>query len=116
MKKISISLRTEMTLILTVQFICLMLAVVVIVNFIMLGSIRELEKTYVEEQSKLAVNGFENQFRKLERIAYDWAAWNDTYYFMNNPTQKYINANLNYESLYNIEVDNMIYVDKKEIK
>ncbi len=114
MKKINISLRSEMTLILTVQFICLMLAVVVIVNFIMLGSIKDLEKTYVEEQSKLAVNGFENQFRKLERIAYDWSAWNETYYFMNNPTKKYIDANLNYESLYNIEVDNMIYVDKNE--
>lgn len=112
MKKFNISLRYEMTLILAFQFVCLVLAVIVIVNFVMLGSIKDLEKTYVEEQSKLAINGFNNQFKRLERIAYDWAAWNDTYYFMQNQEEEYIEGNLNYESLYNIEVDHMIFIDK----
>lgn len=111
MKRLNISLRYEMTLILAFQFVCLVLAVIIIVNFIMLGSIKDLEKTYVEEQSKLAINGFSNQFKRLGKIAYDWAAWNDTYYFMQSQKKEYIEGNLNYESLYNIEVDHMIFID-----
>lgn len=113
MKKINISLRNEMTLILAFQFVCLVISVIIIINFIMMGSIKELEKSYVEEQSQLAINALDNEFMRLQKFVYDWAVWDDTYYFMDDLNQAYINSNLNYESLYNLELNNMTFINNE---
>lgn len=111
MKKLNISLRNEMTLILAFQFVCLVISVIIIINFIMMGSIRELEKSYVDEQSQLALNALDNEFMRLQKFVYDWAAWDDTYYFMDSLDGEYINSNLTYESIYNLELNNITFIN-----
>lgn len=111
MKKLKISLRNEMTLILAIQFVCLVISVIIIINFIMMGSIRELEKSYVEEQSQLAINAFNNEFVRLQKFVYDWAVWDNTYYFMDDFNESYINSNLNYESFSNLELNNITFIN-----
>lgn len=100
-----------MTLILAFQFVCLVISVIIIINFIMMGSIRELEKSYVEEQSQLAINALDNEFVRLQKFVYDWAVWDSTYYFIDDLDEEYINSNLNYESIYNLELSNITFID-----
>ena len=54
-------------------------------------------------------------FSNMEMTVNDWAIWDDTYYFIKDNTPDYINSNLNYESLRNININFMIFIDKKPI-
>jgi diguanylate cyclase (GGDEF) domain len=49
--------------------------------------------------------------KNLQSLLIDWGQWDDTYNFINNPTEKYIESNLQENMLENIKVKSIIYLD-----
>src|SRR3990172_9376938 len=49
----------------------------------------------------------------LSRVVSDWAAWDDTYEFIDNKSQAYKDSNLAYGSLVNLEIDFMVFVNSR---
>ncbi len=49
--------------------------------------------------------------KSLESVLVDWGQWDDTYKFISNPTEEYIESNLQEDTLENIKVKSIIYLD-----
>ncbi|MGB9613098.1 MAG: CHASE4 domain-containing protein, partial [Candidatus Margulisiibacteriota bacterium] len=55
----------------------------------------------------------QDAFKQFDYTVRDWARWDDTYQFVEKPSQKYIFANLTNESFKNVNVDLMIFLNKE---
>lgn len=49
--------------------------------------------------------------KNLQSILVDWGQWDDTYMFINNPSEQYIESNLQEDTLENIKLKSIIYLD-----
>ncbi|HCY37768.1 MAG TPA: hypothetical protein DHV24_11595 [Candidatus Margulisbacteria bacterium] len=49
----------------------------------------------------------------LEVLSSDWANWDDTYQFVTDKSEKYIESNLPYQSVLDLKLDFMLFFDKK---
>ncbi|KKG11793.1 histidine kinase [Methanosarcina sp. 2.H.A.1B.4] len=51
----------------------------------------------------------------IDRTARDWAYWNDTYKFVNTLSPEYIESNLNENTLYDLDLNVMLFVNKSGV-
>jgi diguanylate cyclase (GGDEF)-like protein len=49
--------------------------------------------------------------KSLQSHLIDWGQWDDTYKFISNPTKEYIESNLQEDTLENIKIESIIYLD-----
>jgi len=52
-----------------------------------------------------------NEEDTVQSILVDWGQWDDTYEFINEPSQEYIDSNLTDSTLKNLKLENIIYLD-----
>lgn len=69
--------------------------------------VKEIEKNL--ENIKSIIN---NEVRVIERTQLDWAHWDDTYEFMSKKHNKYIEDNLGYDTLEQLNLYGMVFIDK----
>lgn len=68
-----------------------------------------MEKQVVTTNVERALNQLNQEYSKLQAIAYGWTDWDDTYNFMYDTNQDFIDANLNYNSFSYINVNFMLF-------
>jgi sensor domain CHASE-containing protein len=100
-------IKTLMTLgvIFTVLFIILM----TVTQSIILTSFQELEEQSVDQNIQRAVQMFYHEFDSLRKLSYDWSAWDDTYTFVEDRNQDYIDINLQDISFEGIGINIMLF-------
>jgi sensor domain CHASE-containing protein len=76
-----------------------------------LGSFANLEENMVLQNVDRALLAISSDLDQLNSTGNDWAAWNDTYVFMKDQNQNYISANLNADSLSNLRLNLILFVD-----
>ena len=76
-----------------------------------MGGYRELERQEAEENAARAADAVRSEIDNLSLTARDWAFWDDTYAFMEDHSQEYIDANLNEGSLARIRVQAIVFLD-----
>lgn len=65
-------------------------------------------------QKEVAIKKFlEKEVTSLKRFCIDWALWDDTYEFITNPSEDYINSNLLRETFLNSKTNLMVFFDKE---
>lgn len=57
---------------------------------------------------------FSNRRSMLERILIDWAVWTDAYNFVNNPNETFIRNNLGHETLDNLDISAMLFLNEDQ--
>jgi diguanylate cyclase (GGDEF)-like protein len=67
---------------------------------------QRIKKNY--EVMDYIINEEENN---LQSLLVDWGQWDDTYKFINEPTKEYIESNLQEDTLRNIKLKSIIYLD-----
>ncbi|MDK2795723.1 MAG: hypothetical protein PWQ58_922 [Archaeoglobaceae archaeon] len=80
-----------------------------------------MTKGAVETSLKLMVDQKEQAFNKmleilvrdLEIFCRDWAIWDDTYEFISNRNERYIESNLGFNTFLNAKINLMVFLDKK---
>ena len=77
---------------------------------ILLDSYRDLEREAMELNLDRARLALEDELSKMGVINRDWAVWDDTYRFIGDSNQAYIDANLNDDTLVYLNLDFMIYL------
>jgi hypothetical protein len=87
-----LQIKAIMTLV--VIFTVLFIILTTVTRSIILTSFQELENKSVERNIHRAVSMFYHEFDSLRKLSYDWSAWDDTYTFVENRNQVYIDANL----------------------
>lgn len=75
------------------------------------SSLKVFQYESAEEQLALVERVLGREIENLSRTQADWAHWDDTYVFMSDRNEAYIDSNLNDESLAMIGVHIMAFVD-----
>lgn len=72
-----------------------------------------LEKTQNENNIKIFLTNIDNEMKNLKNTTNDYSAWDDTYEFIKNKNKQYIYENFREgsETLKNLGIDSMIYVN-----
>lgn len=106
------SLRIRTILILVVQLMVLVIAFYFLLNTIMLSRITLLEDRFIVEHIERFENAIESDLIVLSSVAEDWAVWSDTYEFIVDMNNSYINQNLTYEAIVNLRFNLMAFIDQ----
>lgn len=96
---------------------CLVIFSILIAIFsfeFLLRSFSKLERDQVINNINRTENSLENIINNQSTKLKDWAYWDDTYKFINDKNQKYIDSNLTNESLSSLEINTIIFVNSKD--
>lgn len=78
-----------------------------------LPSFIEHEHRELRNKTQKVKELIDNELFKLNRVCYDWATWDDSYRFVTNPSQTYIDSNLVRTTFVNNNINLILYINKK---
>ena len=88
------TLRKKTLLIISVTFLSLAVILYFISQHILLDSFTKLEEQNTRQNVERVLRALSNELYSLESIVGDWAAWDDTYAFIEDANAEYIRSNL----------------------
>jgi len=100
------SLKTKVALIVTAVFVLYAIAEYAVQRFIIYPEFIAMEQDEGKKNMARVLRALKNEIHHLDNLCHDWSAWDDTYAFINAPTDKYIDANLTLSTF----VDNNIHL------
>nr|MBA3867673.1 hypothetical protein [Anaerolineae bacterium] len=107
------SLRRKNFIAILSTLIGLVLVLFVISQFIILRQFDEQQKETIQSDVARTVNVFTQQVDNLASISSDWAYWDATYQFVQDGNRDYIAANLYDDTLSNLRLDFMLFINSK---
>ncbi len=105
------SLRQKTIIIIGLTFLGLMALLYTISRLIVLDGFSELEKKSTAQNVIRATNVIYDELAGLDSTAHDWASWDDTYTFVDDANQAYIEDNLTDSSLIALRVNLMVFIN-----
>jgi sensor domain CHASE-containing protein/signal transduction histidine kinase len=82
-------------------------------RLILLNGFAKLEEENELQNLKSASNAIQNDIDSLNAMAYDWASWDDTYEFITDGNQDYVDSNLVDEAFPNSRLNFVLYINAK---
>ena len=105
------SLRKKTLLILSMITITL-LAILFTTSWVLIrDNYQRLERNEVQEQLSRAMSAISDNLDNIDARLIDWATWDDTYRFIQDGNQDYIDLNLFDSALENLKIDLVMYVN-----
>lgn len=90
-----------------------MIVLFLVSQFIILRQFDEQQQEAVHLNMDRALIALDRELDNLSSISSDWAYWDDTYQFVQDHNQAYIDSNLTDDTLGNLNLDFMIFVDRQ---
>lgn len=75
------------------------------------GYINRNQEQHIKKDYEVMNYVITEEEKNLQSLLVDWGQWDDTYKFINDPTKEYTNSNLTDETLDNIQLKSIIYLD-----
>lgn len=94
--------------------LCLVLVAYALTNTIIINTLSNLESTYTTDSVNRVLSAIDDDINNLEITGTDWAMWDDTYEFIENPSQSYIEANLIDEMLIQLNLNFIVLANTSE--
>lgn len=110
MKKLKLSLRTKVVISLIFFIIVFMGMVIFVLLKIVLVSFADLENKEAIKSIERTKVVFDSQVQNMDTKLSDWAIWDDSYQFIQDKNQDYIDSNLTNESLHNLGINAMFFI------
>ena len=107
------SIRTRFIGIMAVMLILTAGMVYLILHTVMQDKINILEDKYIIENVERTKKEIFKEIEVLNTIVMDWAVWDNSYQFMIDKNPEYIKANLSEDTLNNLKVNIMLFIDNK---
>lgn len=104
-------LRQKCLTIIGIALFLLLFSIYLTADAILANGYKQLEKSDVEQNAKRVVKAVASQVTSLEIFVKDWAQWDDTYNFMRNGGQQYIDANLIDQTFLSQRLNVIMYTD-----
>ncbi len=82
---------------------------VVYTAFVFVGTFSNFEKQDEQKKAEVTLTVLGHEVSGLQKIAYDWGPWDDTYQFIQDNNTEYAEKNLNQETLKNLNIDYMLF-------
>lgn len=108
-KEVKMSLKIKAAIIVSVIFILLGIVDFCIRQFIIFPGFLSLERENAKDNSIRIIEAINREINYMDRLTHDWSAWDDTYNFVGNPTEEYIDANLT-PSTFETNQLNLLYI------
>ena len=105
------NLRRKTVLTMTVTPIIMILVMYVGAQFILLDNYATLEKQRAEVNVKRGLSALSNVLSKLDSTVDDWASWDDTYTFIQDANEDYLESNLVDDTFVNLELNIIIFIN-----
>ncbi|MGD9160029.1 MAG: CHASE4 domain-containing protein [Desulfobacteraceae bacterium] len=102
------SLKLKVAFIITGIFIILGFVDYSIRQFIIFPGFLSLEREEIENDAVRIEEAFNREIQSIDTLLHDWSAWDDTYEFIDDPNEEYIEANLPVSTFENNHL-NLIY-------
>lgn len=79
-----------------------------------MGSYSELEEKIVNEHVHRVKSQLSHECDSITAIGFDWSTWDDTYTFIEDRNEEYIDTNLQYEIFKDIKINFMFFYNTSE--
>lgn len=104
------NLRKKTLIIVSITLVGLVTILYATSQFIIMGSFMELEEQDTRQNVKRVLNALSDDLDSMDCLTYDWAAWDDTYTFIEDKNPEYIESNLVDSTFSTIGVNLMLFV------
>jgi diguanylate cyclase (GGDEF)-like protein/PAS domain S-box-containing protein len=105
------NLRQKTIAAIAVTTVLLIAVVLMLSNKIILRSFSRLEDQNIRQNAQQAQRLLESEIQKLKSTLVDWAYWDDTYQFVADGNQAYIENNLTESAIGNLSVNFMVFTE-----
>jgi sensor domain CHASE-containing protein len=79
---------------------------------LMVANLSELEDQEASREVGVIVSALQGELSALNRISGDWSSWNETYEFVIDGNEEYVQANLGEATLANLDVNLMLFYNR----
>ena len=104
------TLRKKILGIISMTIISLILILYVISRIIILESFVSLEEQYTRQHVERVLSALSDELAELNNTVSDWAQWDDTYAFIEEPYDDYVKKNLIDSTFINLRLNLMLFV------
>ena len=103
----------------TLLVIASMLVVILVLlffyfRFFVLNDYLKLEEQYLTKNIEQSIKILNTKINSMLTTSRDWSTWDDTYYFISEGNQDYIDSNLLDETYINLELNSFTLIDNNE--
>ncbi|MCK6624024.1 MAG: ATP-binding protein [Anaerolineae bacterium] len=105
------TLRQKTLLIISITLVGLITLLYFISQTILLNSFTQLEEQDVRQNVQRVTAALQDKLATLDSIAGDWAPWDDTYKFVMDGNETYIESNLQESTLLNFNINAMLFLN-----
>src|SRR5674536_182937 len=86
-------------------------------RFFVLNDYLKLEEQYLTKNTEQSIKILNNKINSMVTVSQDWSSWDDTYHFISDGNQDYIDSNLVDENYTNLRLNFFALIDNnKNIK
>ncbi len=107
----SFTLRNKTLLIMGVVFFIMIILLFAVSQIIFMDRFTRLEENYSLQKVQFSMDVLNDEIDKLNSTELDWASWNDTYIFINDSNEEYIQSNIRLEIFTNIRINLMLFMN-----
>jgi sensor domain CHASE-containing protein len=108
------SFRRKLIIIHIAIFFSLLLVQFLLSRYFTLSGFSELEINRTNLALDRVLNTLSRELDTIAKKNYDWSAWDDTYQFMSDRNQEYIDSNLQDQTLFGLDINMMLFYDTNE--
>ena len=105
------NLRRKTVLAMTVMPIIMIVVTYFSAQFILMDNYAVLEKQRSEVNVKRGLSALSNVLSELDSTVSDWAAWDDTYTFIQDVNEDYIESNVIDSTFINLDINIMLFIN-----
>lgn len=104
------TIRTKTILLIGTTLVLMIILISSILQVILLKGYANLERQHLSHNILQIKQLLTNELEQIESVAGDWAPWDETYEFMLDRNEEYIENNLSDSTVENLPVDFLIYI------
>ncbi len=107
------SLRQRTLLLTSIILLSLLAVLSASLSSILLSSFARLEEKSTRRNVRRVKEALQEETTELSNLTEDWAAWNDTYEFIENRNEKFFQGNLTETTFTNLQINYLLLFDRK---
>ncbi|HEY9600418.1 MAG TPA: CHASE4 domain-containing protein, partial [Allocoleopsis sp.] len=105
------TLRQKTLLIIGVMLVCLLTALYISLSTIWLKGFAQIESQRTRQNVERLTEALTNDLNELDSTVRDWSGWDDTYMFVEDVNDRYIQDNINEATFSNLRLNLMLFIN-----
>ena len=104
-------IRTALPMIILFLLVAIAGGLIVSMQLVMLPGLNGMEANYAKSNLERGLNAIENDADNLQILVNDWASWDDSYRFIQDGNEKFLESNIVNDTFINTRINFIIFFD-----